>query len=80
MENEFPKCIYKGGVVGDDFVIVLDADEQAEAVDDDYYEAGAAPVVHQLDKQALISEAYDRGVNIDKRWTAAKIKAAIDGA
>jgi hypothetical protein len=89
MFHEYPKALYLRG--WDDLsasVTVQDASGEADARAAGYRmlsepePAAAAPVVETAadDREALLARAEALGVDVDKRWGVARLRAALDAA
>lgn len=77
---EYPKCLYRGGVIGDDCITVYDAAEEAEAAGrDDYYPHGVVTALAP-GPDALRIEAEKLGIKVDKRWGADRLRVEIERA
>ena len=76
---EFPKALYLNGVIGDDSLTVINAEEEAAAAERGYYPHGSA-AAHIPEPDALRVEAERLGIKVDKRWGASRIAAEIEKA
>jgi hypothetical protein len=77
--QEFPKVIYKGGDVLKEAIVVLDAGQEALSL-----EAGFEPATAQYDahdkaneKELLIAQAEEKGIQVDARWGIKRLQDEI---
>ena len=76
---EYPKCIYRGGVIGDDCITAGSSAEEEAAAGRDYYSHGVVTALTP-DPDALRVEAEKLGIRVDKRWGADRLRAEIERA
>lgn len=76
---EFPKVVYRCGVVGDDCITVDDAAAEESAAARGYYPHGVVTAVIP-EPDALRVEAEKLGIKVDKRWGAERLRAEIEKA
>jgi|GEM_PF-4674420 len=70
--REFPKFVTPDG---GEPVLVQNAEEEAEAL-----KTGEAPIREEDERKRLIILAEVKGVQIDKRWSAARMTKTIEDA
>lgn len=73
---EYPKAIYLPGE--SDPVVVHTAEHEAALLVPNEPEPEAAPSVS--DKNALLAEAADLGIEVDRRWGVQRLRDAIAAA
>lgn len=76
--QEFPKALYPNGDAAAAVRIVVDAEAEAAARDegfDDVREQAGAPA--ELDAEALMTEAEELGVKVDKRWSVKRLAEEV---
>lgn len=78
---EFPKMIYLGGEHGAEHRIVANQAEQDAAKADGFVPFGTALEGKPSgdEKAELIAKLEEAGIKFDKRWSAEKLRTALEG-